>query len=86
MAHRPTVPRPTLAGPQRLPYATHQEPLADRKDAAGIRQREDPEGAKALRAEAFDAGAEDAAGWWKHLGGDEWVYYGDGTEPSRRPQ
>lgn len=90
MAGRPTVPRPSLApsvgGPHRQTYATHQEPLEDRIDAAGIRQREDPEAAKALRAEAFARGAEDAVGWWRHLGADEWVYYGDGTEPIRSPQ
>ena len=85
MAGRPAVPRPSLAQPQR-PYATHQEPLEDRIDAAGIRQREDPEAAKALRAEAFERGADDAVGWWKHDGTGGWDFHGNDPVPSRSPQ
>ncbi len=85
MAARPQVPRPSLRQPAQ-PYATHQEPLEQRIDAAGKRQLEDPAEAKRLRAIAFDAGEEDALGWWRHLGGGDWTYYGDGTEPSRSPQ
>ena len=78
---RPQVRRPSLAVPA-VPYATHQEPLEDRIDAAGIRQREDPEGAKALRAKAFERDQEDAAGCWKHDGQGGWAYHGDGEVPT----
>ena len=90
MAGRPTVPRPSsgLRDGRALqrPYATHQEPLEDRIDAAGKRQLEDPAEAKRLRAIAFDAGEEDAAGWWKHDGVGGWAYHGNDAAPSRRPQ
>lgn len=79
------MPRPSSAQPQR-PYATHQEPLEDRIDAAGIRQREDPAEAKRLRAIAWFAGEEDAAGWWKHDGVGGWDFHGNDPMPTRRAQ
>ncbi len=72
--------------PRRLPG--HQEPLADRVDAAGIRQREDPTEARRLRAVGFAAGddtTEDAAGWWKHDGNGGWDYHGNDPMPTRGP-
>lgn len=87
MAGRSQVRRPSLKSDSAtVRLASHQEPLEDRIDAAGKRQLEDPEEAKRLRAIAFDAGEEEAAGWWKHDGVGGWDYHGDDAAPSRRPQ
>lgn len=72
-----------MRGPRR--WASHQEPLADRVDAAGIRQREDPAEAKRLRARAFEGAEKDAAGWWKHDGRGGWAFYGNDAEPELDP-
>lgn len=49
------------------PPASHQEPLEDRVDKAGIRQREDPAKARESREKgrqaALDADIESAAKW-----------------------
>ncbi len=73
------------ARPPQIRLPGHQEPLADRVDAAGIRQRENPEEARRLRAVGFDAAEEDAAGWWKHDGDGNWDYHGNDPTPTRGP-
>lgn len=55
----------------------HQEPLADRVDRAGIRQRTDPEDARASRDRERGApGTDDAVGWW-YFDGQTWAYHGE---------
>lgn len=50
-------------------------PLEERVDRAGIRQREDPRGARASRDMARRG---DEEGWWWHDGNGTWTYHGTG--------